>query len=106
MIYEDIEVKEGPKRVKSYRLSVDGTKKRYNLNVGSYENMTKLKGMVDRSMKMNIDEESKGFLSIKADQNKTKKIVLKKDRSHNVKNIGRAKFELVKKRQEMAKKER
>ena len=57
----------------------------------------KLKELNNNSRKMTDNEDSKMFLSIKADQNKSKNL-LKKDRSHKVKNEGRAKFELVKKR--------
>ena len=51
--------------------------------------------MTNKSVKMTTGEESKAFLSIKADKNISKKIILRKDRSHNVKNETRAKFELV-----------
>ena len=43
IIYDDIEVGQGTKRVKSYRLTVDGTKKRYNMNHEAFENMMRLK---------------------------------------------------------------
>jgi hypothetical protein len=51
-INQDLEVQPLPaKRVKSYRLSVDGTNKRFTLNQASYSNMLKLKALFNDSSK-------------------------------------------------------
>ena len=48
----DLEVQPlSAKRVKSYCLSVDGTNKRFTLNQASYNNMVKLKAIINDSRK-------------------------------------------------------
>jgi len=49
---EDLEVPQlQSKRVKSYRLSIDGSNKRFTLNQASYSNMLKLKALFKDSSK-------------------------------------------------------
>lgn len=71
--HEDLEVPQLPaKRVKSYRLSIDGSNNRFTLNQASYNNMLKLKALYNDSSKLpqNMDD-SKFEISNEATDNAT-----------------------------------
>ena len=70
---EDLEVPQLPaKRVKSYRLSIDGSNKRFTLNQASYNNMLKLKALFNDSSKVPQNmEDLKLEISIEATDNAT-----------------------------------
>lgn len=71
--HEDLEVLQLPaKRVKSYRLSIDGSNKRFTLNQASYNNMLKLKALFNDSSKFPKNMEDLKFdLSNEATDNAT-----------------------------------